>query len=106
LGNIPLHCACFAGASEEILTTLIRTDPETVLERNTQGSRPADITKRLQHGNRRAVLALLTLKKEEQLARHRKQGSSGTWADAAIQASNDIEPSVGEKNAESELLWI
>jgi hypothetical protein len=106
LGNIPLHCACFAGASEEILTTLIRTDPETVLERNTQGSRPADITKRLQHGNRRAVLALLTLKKEEQLARHRKQGSSGTWGDAASQACKDFEPALEEKNAESELLWI
>lgn len=107
LGNMPLHCACFAGASEEVLNTLLRTDPETVLERNTQGSRPADITRRLQHGNRRSVLALLTLKKEEQLARHRKQNSSGTWGDAAAQACHDLEgAALEEKTDSSELMWI
>ena len=106
LGNVPLHCACFAGASPSVLEILIRADPEAVLQRNTQGSRPADITKRLQHGYRRAVLALLTLKKEEQLAKHRKQGSSGNWGDMAAEAVDSLELAYDEKNEETDLLWI
>lgn len=106
LGNVPLHCACFSGASPNALEILIRADPEAVLQRNTQGSRPADIAKRLQHGHRRAVLALLTLKKEEQLAKHRKQSSSGNWGDTAAEACAGLEMAYDEKNEETELLWI
>lgn len=106
LGNVPLHCACFSGASSSVLEILLRAEPEVVLLRNTQGSRPADITKRLQHGHRRAVLALLTLKKEEQLAIHRKQGSSGNWGEAAAEAVGGLELAYDEKNDETDLLWI
>ena len=106
LGNMPLHCACFSGASKAAMEILIRADPEAVLQRNSQGSRPADISKRLQHGNRRAVLALLTLKKEEQLAKHRRHGSSGNWGDMAAQACAGLELAYDEKNEETELLWI
>lgn len=91
LGNVPLHSACFSGASVSVLEILLRTDPEAVLLRNTQGSRPADICKRLAHGHRRAVLALLTLKKEEMLAKHRRKGSSGNWGDLAAQACASLD---------------
>lgn len=106
LGNVPLHSACFSGCSTKALETLIRADPEAVLQRNTQGSRPSDICKRLQHGHRRAVLALLTLKKEEQLAKHRKQGSSGNWGDMAAQACGSLDLAYNDKEEETELLWI
>lgn len=91
LGNVPLHSACFSGAPVSVLDILLRTDPEAVLLRNTQGSRPADICKRLAHSHRRGVLALLTLKKEELLAKHRRKGSSGNWGDLAAQACASLD---------------
>lgn len=73
LGNVALHSACFSGADLDIVEVLTTADPQTVLCRNHQGSRPADVSKRLRHSNRKAVLALLTLKKEEVLAKLRRR---------------------------------
>lgn len=59
LGNLPLHCACFSGSDEITVESLLCTFPNAVWARNGQGSAPADITRRLRHPNRRAVLDLL-----------------------------------------------
>lgn len=84
LGNIALHSACFSGAELGVVEALTDADPQTVLFRNHQGSRPSDVCKRLRHTNRKAVMAQLTLKKEEVLALHRsKTKKSGNWAEVA-----------------------
>jgi len=69
LGNLPLHCACFSGTVTPVVEALLRAYPKAVLSRNNQGSLPEDITKRLRHANRRPVIALLDLCKEELLAK-------------------------------------
>jgi Ankyrin repeats (many copies)/Ankyrin repeat len=86
LGNIALHSACFSGADVSVVEVLLATDAESVLGRNYQGSRAADICKRLRHDNRRMVMALLTLTKEEIMARHRRKHSSGTLSETAREA--------------------
>ena len=87
LGNVALHSACFSGADESVIFSLLAAQPKAVLSRNKQGSRPIDICKRLRHANRRSVMHLLTLKKDELLHRHRRSASSGTWSDAALEAA-------------------
>ena len=87
LGNIPLHSACFSGASILVVESLLAASSKSVLARNHQGSLPLDICKRLRHENRRSVVAALTLKKEEILAKHRRSKSSGTWSDTAQEAA-------------------
>lgn len=86
LGNVPLHSACFAGARISVLEILLNADPATVLARNHQGSRPADVCKRLRHHNRQAALALLSSKKRSVMSKHNRGGSSGTWAEVAQEA--------------------
>lgn len=86
LGNIALHSACFSGADEQVIERLLAADANSVLTRNKQGSRPIDICKRLRHDNRRAVMAILTLKKEELMSKHKRSQSSGTWSEVASEA--------------------
>jgi len=86
LGNVALHSACFSGAEMKVVESLLAADPNAVLSRNHQGSRPIDICKRLRHDNRRRVIALLTLKKEEVMAEHRRGKSSGNLSEVAGQA--------------------
>lgn len=95
LGNVALHSACFSGADESVIFSLLAAQPRAVLSRNKQGSRPIDICKRLRHANRRSVMHLLTLKKDELLHRHRRSASSGTWSDAALEAA-ELNERVGE----------
>jgi len=88
LGNLALHCACFSGAHEQVVSALLDANGgKAVLARNHQGSRPIDICRRLRHDNRRAVMALLTMKKEEILAKHQRNSSSGTWTESASLAA-------------------
>jgi Ankyrin repeat/Ankyrin repeats (many copies) len=87
LGNIALHSACFSGADVSVVEVLLATDGDSVLGRNYQGSRAADICKRLRHDNRRMVMALLTLTKEEIMARNRRKHSSGTLSETAREAA-------------------
>lgn len=96
LGNIALHSACFSGAGLDVIESLVAADPKTCLVRNHQGSRPIDICKRLRHPNRRKVMALLTLKKEEVMARHRRSRSSGNWSDVANEAAQLDGAALGE----------
>jgi hypothetical protein len=87
LGNLALHSACFSGADLEVVEALVGASAGAVLARNHQGSRPIDICKRLRHDNRRRVMALLTLKKEEIMAKHRRSRSSGNLSDLANEAA-------------------
>mmetsp|Transcript_9219 Transcript_9219/g.19874 ORF Transcript_9219/g.19874 Transcript_9219/m.19874 type:complete len:759 (-) Transcript_9219:120-2396(-) len=103
LGNVALHSACFSGAELGVVEALTGADPQTVLLRNHQGSRPTDVCRRLRHTNRKSVLAQLTLKKEEVLAHHRRRGSSGNWADVAKQAL-DANLAQDDKDAEIDVL--
>ena len=59
LSNLPLHCACYSGASTVVIEALLRVYPQSVWPRNHQGSSAIDIVRRLGHGNRREVLCLL-----------------------------------------------
>jgi hypothetical protein len=92
LGNLPLHSACFSGADDQVVVALLGANPTSVLTRNNQGSRPVDICKRLRHENRRSVMAILNLKKEEFLAGHRRSRSSGTWSEEAAAAAGASSP--------------
>jgi ankyrin repeat protein len=65
LGNLPIHSACFSGASSAVVEKLLKAYPKAVLSRTNQGSLPEEITKRLKHENRVTALALLTLCKDE-----------------------------------------
>ena len=131
LGNVALHSACFSGTELAIVEALTTADPQTVMCRNHQGSRPSDVSKRLRHSNRKAVLALLTLKKEEVLAKHRRKGSGASCSIATeaaelnakfgfpsshhddkdgdvdvLQESAAIEVSYAGNGNEDELMWI
>lgn len=132
LGNTALHSACFSGADVAVVEALMSADSHPVLVRNHQGSLASDICKRLRHSNRGAVLALLTLKKEEVRAEHRqkKNSSSSKLGDVAKQAEdlnakygpprpppeisqvemlNDctgIEVSYTETEKEPDLMWV
>jgi len=87
LGNVPLHCAAFSGAMAPVVDGLLRVFPKSVLARNHQGSLPSDIVKRLRHENRRNVLALLSVRKEEVLAAHHNRSrSSGSCSNIATRA--------------------
>jgi ankyrin repeat protein len=86
LGNVALHSALFSGADVRVIQALVQADPEAVLSRNHQGSRPADIGKRLRHENRKLVLPVLQTTKAHLLASHRRSRSSGTLEDIAQQA--------------------
>lgn len=91
LGNLALHSACFSGAEDDVIVALMAAHPKAVLSRNNQGSRPLDICKRLRHDNRRTVMALLSLKKEELMLKHKRSQSSGTWSDLGSEVTDFIE---------------
>jgi len=102
LGNLALHSACYSGADAQVVERLLQAHGKAVLTRNHQGSRPMDICKRLRHENRRAVMALLTLQKEEILARHRRtESSSGTWSETASLAAELNERSERSSKADN-----
>lgn len=86
LGNIPLHSACFSGASIQVIELLLKADTKSLLTRNHQGSRPLDISKRLRHDNRSAVMDLLSRRKEELMRKHGRSRSSGLLSDIAREA--------------------
>lgn len=81
LGNLPLHSAIFSGISTTVVERLLRTYSKATLARNHQGSLPEEIAKRLRHDNRRAVMALLNISKEEVMAKrnakHRRNKTDG-----------------------------
>lgn len=88
LGNRPLHSACFSGASLHIIQDLLLSYPKAVLSRNKQGSQPIDISRRLRHPNRRAVMQELLEKKDYVVQQnHRRSQSSGSMTGLAQQAA-------------------
>ena len=87
LGNVPLHSACFSGTASHVVECLLRSYPKASLARNHQGSLPEDICKRLRHDNRRSLMALLNLCKDEVLSgKHSRSNSSGTMGRIAASA--------------------
>lgn len=85
LSNLPLHCACYSGADEEIIEALLCTYPRSVWVRNSHGSSPSDVVRRLRHPNRTAVLELLELRARELLGK--KSGGSGGVANSSSLSS-------------------
>lgn len=81
LGNLPIHSACFSGTSTSVVESLLKTYPKAILARNSQGSLPEDVSKRLKHDNRVSTLALLNLCRDEVIAKreqkHRRNRSDG-----------------------------
>ena len=77
LSNLPLHCACFSGTSPDAINALLEAYPRGVLVRNSQGSAPSDIVKRLRHPNRSAVLLALSRFEEKMMtkAKHTERTS-------------------------------
>lgn len=73
LGNLPLHSACFSGAVTPVIEIMLRAYPKATMSRNHQGSLPEEITKRLRHDNRKSVIALLNLRKEELMAKRKEK---------------------------------
>jgi hypothetical protein len=89
LGNRPLHTACFSGANLAIVQDLLMAYPKAVLSRNNQGSQPIDISRRLRHSNRRAVMQDLLQKKDSVVnSIHRRSQSSGTMTGLAQHAAS------------------
>ena len=84
LGNLPIHSACFSGASSDVIENILKAYPKAVLFRTNEGSLPEDITKRLKHDNRVSALALLNLCKGEvntkRKMKHRRALSDGYTA--------------------------
>jgi ankyrin repeat protein len=118
LGNVPLHSACFSGAPLEIIHALLAVHPETVLCRNYQGSRPADVCKRLRHDNRASVLALLTqvrdsltsgrttpLPRPPQVRADRRSASAASH-EQRLEETDDIGVEVSYQKTPDELVWI
>lgn len=107
LGNLPLHSACFSGTSTEVIETLLRAYPKATIVRNHQGSLPEEITKRLRHDGRKAILALLAYCKEQVLAKrekkHRRNRSEGSPLAniSEVPAGNPQHAGTGQ-----ELMWV
>ena len=89
LGNIPLHCAVFAGADIHVLDVLLRVFPKSALARNHQGSLAGDIIKRLRHDNRKAAMERVKAATDSivtfQHQRNRSNGSCSAVAQRAIE---------------------
>lgn len=92
LGNIPLHCAVFAGADMHVLDILLRIYPKAALTRNHQGSLAEDIIKRLRHDNRKIAMERVKAAKDSivtfQHKRERSNGSCGAVAQRAMELNN------------------
>jgi hypothetical protein len=87
LGNLPIHAACFSGTATPVVESILRAYPKATLARNNQGSLPEEISKRLRHDNRRSVLALLNVCKEEIIAK-RQQKHRRHRSDEYLEATN------------------
>lgn len=88
LGNLALHSAAFSGASEEVMECLLRAYKKATLARNHQGSLSEEISKRLRHENRKAILSLLVVAKEEALAKKNKRNHRRHSSDGFLQSVN------------------
>jgi Ankyrin repeat len=108
LGNFPLHAACFSGTSPQVFDTLLRAYPKAVLVRNHQGSLPEEITKRLRHDERKAILVLLDVCKQQVLAKREKKHKKNR--DDAGQATSGhahvIALNPQSETGEQELVWV
>jgi hypothetical protein len=93
LGNVALHSACFSGTATPVVEALLRAYPKAVLARNNQGSLPMDICKRLRQENRRSLLALLNICKDEVMAKKQRRSSS-SGSSLAVVATAAIELNV------------
>lgn len=129
LGNAPLHSACFSGTSTAVVESIVRAYPKSVRGRNHQGSLPEDICKRLRHDNRRPVLGILNMCRDEIIAKkkakHAQTESMESLQEIANQAIainqrdgppmpedhvyGEEDPTLGVEvsyGAENELVWI
>jgi len=107
LGNYPLHAACFSGTSTQVFDTLLRAYPKAVLVRNHQGSLPDEITKRLRHDDRKQILALLDVCKEQVLAKREKKNKKDRDANRSTASqSHVIALNTQSETGEQELVWV
>jgi Ankyrin repeat len=107
LGNFPLHSACFAGTSPQVFDTLLRAYPKAVLVRNHQGSLPEEITKRLRHNDRKQILALLDICKEQVLAKREKKHKVNRGDDQSTPSkSHVVALNPHSETGEQELVWV
>lgn len=105
LGNLPLHSACFSGTSVKVVEALLRAYPKATLARNNQGSLPDEITKRLRHDDRKAILAMLALCREQVLAkREQKYRNRSDGQMPGIIEHTPANPQ--NASGEQELMWV
>lgn len=88
LGNLALHSAAFSGTSTAVVERLLRAYPKATLARNHQGSLPEEISKRLRHENRKTVIALLHMSKEEVLNKRNEKNHRRHASDGFLQSVN------------------
>eukprot|EP00535_Pseudo-nitzschia_heimii_P006196 CAMPEP_0197187024 /NCGR_PEP_ID=MMETSP1423-20130617/15078_1 /TAXON_ID=476441 /ORGANISM="Pseudo-nitzschia heimii, Strain UNC1101" /LENGTH=753 /DNA_ID=CAMNT_0042638497 /DNA_START=59 /DNA_END=2320 /DNA_ORIENTATION=- len=121
LGNLPIHSASFSGASAAVVEKLLKAYPKAVLSRNKHEYLPEDIVKRLKHGSRLPVLALLHLCKDEVITK-RKMKHRRNRSEEYPPRVNDFDPTnceidnfesgeievtySGESETKKELVWI
>mmetsp|Transcript_13320 Transcript_13320/g.31970 ORF Transcript_13320/g.31970 Transcript_13320/m.31970 type:complete len:663 (-) Transcript_13320:312-2300(-) len=122
LGNLPLHSAAFSGISTPVVERLLRTYPKASLARNHQGSLPEEISKRLRHDNRKEVMGMVTIAREEVMAKrndknHRRNKSDGPLFGLGSKDSrekSEEQPASGVQQGvevpytkdDSELVWV
>jgi hypothetical protein len=125
LGNLPLHSSTFSGISTPVVERLLRIYPKATLARNHQGSLPEEISKRLRHENRKTVMALLIISKEEVMSKrdakhHRRNKTDGGFFGLSHKGRDGPPAGEGEdynnqqqqgvevayKKDDSELVWI
>ncbi|KAL3940789.1 MAG: hypothetical protein SGBAC_004727 [Bacillariaceae sp.] len=87
LGNLPLHSAAFSGISTPVVDRLLRTYPKASMARNHQGSLPEEIAKRLRHDNRKDVMGMLMIAREEVIAKRDEKNHRRNKSDGAFLAS-------------------
>ncbi|CAJ1910260.1 unnamed protein product [Cylindrotheca closterium] len=116
LGNLPLHSAAFSGISTPVVERLLRTYSKASLARNHQGSLPEEIVKRLRHDNRKEVMGMLMIAREEIMAKrddknHRRNKSDGafltskrSWDKSEEQHQQGVE--VPYTKDDAELVWV
>eukprot|EP00934_Nitzschia_sp_Nitz4_P003563 Nitzschia sp. Nitz4//scaffold58_size112336//89721//91866//NITZ4_004046-RA/size112336-augustus-gene-0.13-mRNA-1//1//CDS//3329555028//3553//frame0 len=104
LGNLALHSACFSGTHTHVVECLLRSYPKATLARNHQGSLPEEITQRLKHDNKRSIVALLGLCKEEVLSKREKKHRRNR-SDGYLSHISEVEnPQNGAGN--EDLMWV
>jgi len=122
LGNLALHSAAFSGGSTPVVECLLRAYPKAALARNHQGSLPEEIAKRLRHDNRKEVMGIVTIAREEVMAKrneksHRRNKSDGGFFGLGKGGSTSIREEEQAPNVQqgvevpytkddSELVWV